>query len=118
MVSELSTEAAGSWLSRVDAGGAEPAAVVLVAAWSDPGAGPDQGAAASAGPDPANSGRDGANAGPDPVFQANVRIIESGSQSPVGWRAPTSASRPSAVGRCAGSLVRQRSIRDRIMAGT
>jgi hypothetical protein len=141
LVSELSAEAVRTWLSPVDAGGAELAAAVPVAAWADPGAGaelaaavpvaavpvaawadPDagaaQGAAASAAPDPANPGRDGTYAGPGPVFQANVRTIESGSQSPVGWRAPTSASRLPVVGRCAGSLVRQRSMSGRIVAGT
>jgi len=135
-VSELSAEAVRTWLSPVDAGGAELAAAVPVAAWADPGAGAElgaavpvaawadsdagatQGAAASAAPDPANTGRDGTYAGPGPVFQANVRTIESGSQSPVGWRAPTSASRLPVVGRCAGSLVRQRSMSGRIVAGT
>ena len=154
LVSELSAEAVRTWLSPVDAGGAELAAAVPVAAWADPGAGAElaaavpvaawadpgagaelaaavpvaawadsgagaaQGAAASAAPDPANAGRDGTYAGPGPVFQANVRTIESGSQSPVGWRAPTSASRLPVVGRCAGSLVRQRSMSGRIVAGT
>ena len=135
LVSELSAEAVRTWLSPVDAGGAELAAAVPVAAWADPGAGAElaaavpgvgadpgagaaQGAAASAAPDPANTGRDGTYAGPGPVFQANVRTIESGSQSPVGWRAPTSASRLPVVGRCAGSLVRQRSMSGRIVAGT
>ena len=135
LVSELSAEAVRTWLSPVDAGGAELAAAVPVAAWSDPGAGAElaaavpgvgadpgagaaQGAAASAAPDPANTGRDGTYAGPGPVFQADVRTIESGSQSPVGWRAPTSASRLPVVGRCAGSLARQRSISGRTLAGT
>ena len=135
LVSELSAEAVRTWLSAVDAGGAELAAAVPVAAWADPGAGAElaaavpgvgadsgagaaQGAAASAAPDPANPGRDGTYAGPGPVFQANVRTIESGSQSPVGWRAPTSASRLPVVGRCAGSLVRQRSMSGRIVSGT
>jgi hypothetical protein len=135
LVSEWSAEAVRTWLSPVDAGGAELAAAVPVAAQSDSGAGAElaaavpgvgadsgagaaQGAAASAAPDPANPGRDGTYAGPGPVFQANVRTIESGSQSPVGWRAPTSASRLSVVGRCAGSLVRQRSMSGRIVAGT
>jgi hypothetical protein len=118
LVSELSAEAVRTWLSPVDAGGAELAAAVPVAAWADSDAGAAQGAAASAAPDPANTGRDGTYAGPGPVFQANVRTIESGSQSPVGWRAPTSASRLPVVGRCAGSLVRQRSMSGRIVAGT
>jgi hypothetical protein len=136
VVSELAAEAVRTWLSPVDAGGAEPAAAgpvaggaepaaaVPVVAWSNPGAGAElaaaaaQGAAASAASDPANTGRDGTYAGPGPVFQANVRTIESGSQSPVGWRTPTSASRPPVVGRSAGSLVRQRSISGRTVAGT
>ena len=159
LVSELSAEGVRTWLCPVDAGGAELAAAVPVAAWSNPGAGaelaaavpvaawsnPDawadpgtgadpgaaapgagadpgaaaaQGAAASAAADPANPGRDGTYAGPGRVFQANVLTIESGSQSPVGWRAPTSASRLSVVGRCAGSLVRQRSMSGRTVAGT
>jgi hypothetical protein len=141
LVSELSAEAVRTWLSPVDAGSAELAAAVPVTAWSDPGAGAElaaavpglgadpgagadsgtgaaQGAAASAAPDPANPGRDGTYAGPGLVFQANVLTIESGSQSPVGWRAPTSASMLSVVGRCAESLVRQRSMSGRTVAGT
>ena len=38
------------------------------------------------------------------VSRANARMIDSGSQFAVGWRAPTSASRLSAVGRCLGVL--------------
>jgi len=49
---------------------------------------------------------------------ANARMIDSGSQLAVGWRAPTSASRLAAVGRCPGSLARQRSISGRTWAGT
>jgi hypothetical protein len=45
-------------------------------------------------------------------------MIDSGSQFAVGWRAPTSASRPSAVGRWLGSLARQRSITGRTSVGT
>ena len=115
LVSELSAEAVRTW-SDPGAGAELAAAVPGVGA--DPGAGAAQGAAASAAPDPANTGRDGTYAGPGPVFQADVRTIESGSQSPVGWRAPTSASRLPVVGRCAGSLARQRSISGRTLAGT
>ena len=49
---------------------------------------------------------------------AAMRMTESGSQFPVGWRAPTASSRATAVGRCAGSLTRQRSISGRTAAGT
>ncbi len=68
-VGELST-GARSWLSQVVPWAAEPAAVVCVAP-----------------PYPGASSR------------ANARMIDSGSQFAVGWRAPTWASRPSAVGR-------------------
>ena len=47
--------------------------------------------------------------GPGVGSRANARMIDSGSQFAVGWRAPTSASRQAAVGRCLGSLARQRS---------
>ena len=67
-------------------------------------------AAAATGPDQANPGRDG--------VPLNVRVSDPGSQSPPGCSAPTSASRPLAVGRCLGSLARQRSISGRIVAGT
>jgi hypothetical protein len=50
-------------------------------------------AAAATGPDQAKLGRDG-------VPWAYVRVNDSGSQVPPGCRAPTSASRPLAVGRC------------------
>ena len=49
---------------------------------------------------------------------AAMRMTDSGSQFPVGWRAPTASSRATAVGRCAGSLTRQRSISGRSAAGT
>ena len=49
---------------------------------------------------------------------AAMRMTESGSQFPAGWRAPTASSRATAVGRCAGSLTRQRSISGRTAAGT
>jgi len=68
-VSELSV-GARSWLSPVVPCAAELAAVVCVAP-------PYPGAAS----------------------RANARMIDSGSQFPVGWSAPTWASRPSAVGR-------------------
>jgi hypothetical protein len=57
-------------------------------------------------------------AGPAAASWANARTIDSGSQLAVGWRSPTSMSRPSAVGRCPGSLARQRSISGRTSAGT
>ena len=44
--------------------------------------------------------------------------VKAGSQFVFGWRAPTSASRPAAVGRCRGSLARQRSISGRASGGT
>lgn len=53
-----------------------------------------------------------------PSPRANARMIDSGSQFAAGWRAPTWASRPSAVGRWLGSLARQRSISGRTSAGT
>ncbi len=59
-----------------------------------------------------------AGAGPDAGSRANARMIDSGSQFAVGWRAPTSASRPAAVGRWLGSLARQRSISGRTSVGT
>jgi hypothetical protein len=49
---------------------------------------------------------------------AYVRVNDSGSQVPPGCRAPTSASRPLAVGRCRGSLARQCSIIGRTVGGT
>ena len=67
--------------------------------------------AAATGPDQAKPGRDG-------VPWANVRVSESGSQFPPGCSAPTSASRPLAVGRCRGSLARQCSISGRTVGGT
>jgi len=48
----------------------------------------------------------------------NARMTESGRQVAAGARAPTSASRPAAVGRWLGSLARQRSISGRRPAGT
>jgi hypothetical protein len=87
-VSELSAAAARSWLSPVAAGAAEPAAVVCVAASPYPGAALDPSAAS-----------DAAGAGPGAAPRANARMIDSGSQFAAGWRAPTWASRPSAVGR-------------------
>ena len=59
-----------------------------------------------------------AGAGPDAAAGANARMIDSGRQFAVGWSAPTSASRPAAVGRWLGSLARQRSISGRTSAGT
>ena len=59
-----------------------------------------------------------AGAGPDAGSRANARMIDPGSQFAVGWSAPTSASRPAAVGRWPGSLARQRSISGRTSAGT
>jgi hypothetical protein len=59
-----------------------------------------------------------AGAGPGAASRANARMIDSGSQLGLGWRAPTSASRLPAVGRCRGSLARQRSISGRTSAGT
>jgi hypothetical protein len=65
------------------------------------------------------SGRGGRGGrGPAWASRANARMIESGSQFAVGWRAPTSASRPSAVGRWLGSLARHRSISRRTSVGT
>jgi hypothetical protein len=58
---------------------AELAAVVRVG----PGYGATPGAV-SAGPDPAEAGPDGADAEPDGVARTNVRVNESGSQSPPG----------------------------------
>ncbi len=49
---------------------------------------------------------------------AAMRMTDSGSQFPVGCRAPTASSRATAVGRWAGSLTRQRSISGRNAAGT
>jgi hypothetical protein len=89
---------------------AAPAVVVCVASSANPGAASlpagVAGVAAAAG------------AGPGPASRANARMIDSGSQFVAGWRAPTSASRPSALGRCRGSLARQRSISGRTSAGT
>ena len=85
---------------------AELAAVVSVAASaSDRRAGPN--------PIPAV-----ADAGPHAASRPNARMIDSGSQFAVGWRALTSASRQVAVGRCPGSLARQRSISGRTSDGT
>lgn len=61
---------------------------------------------------------DPAIAGPAAACRANARTIDSGSQSPLGWRAPTWASRALAVGRCRWSLSRQRSISGRTSAGS
>ena len=72
-----------------------------------PDAGPETGAAPGA-----------ASAGPDLLSRANARMIGWGSQSDVGWSAPTSASRPLAVGRWLESLARQRSTSGRIPGGT
>jgi hypothetical protein len=55
-----------------------------------------------------------AAAGPPDI----ARTIDSGSQSPLGWSAPTSASRPPAVGRCSGFLARHRSTSGRTSGGT
>jgi len=89
---------------------AAPAAVVCVAASPTmPSAASDPSAAA---------GAEGLAAGAGAVSRANARMIDSGSQFDVGWRAPTSASRPSAVGRWLGSLARQRSISGRTSDGT
>ena len=121
VVSELPTPATWGQMSRVDACAPGPAAAN---AGPDPaGTGPD---AAGTGPGPADAGPDGAypgplvgaNAAPAAVARANVRVSESGSQFPPGWRAPTPASRPLAVGRWLGSLARQRSISGRTVGGT
>ncbi len=104
---------ASSRLSPLGTCAAAPAVVVCVAASptmpsaaSDPSAGAGvEGAAAVSG------------AGPEGVSRANARMIDSGSQFAVGWRAPTSASRPPAVGRWLGSLARQRSISGRTSDG-
>ena len=85
----------------------ELAAVVPVAAAPNAIAGLDP------NPTPAVAG-----AGPDVAAGANARMIDSGRQFAVGWSAPTSASRPAAVGRWLGSLARQRSISGRTSAGT
>lgn len=104
---------ASSRLSPLGTCAAAPAAVVCVAASPTmPSAASDPSAAAGAEGLAAVAG-----AGPDAVSRANARMIDSGSQFDVGWRAPTSASRPSAVGRWLGSLARQRSISGRIPAG-
>ena len=50
------------------------------------------------------SGRGGLAAVAFALSRPNARMSDSGSQFAVGWRAPTSASRPSAVGRCLGSF--------------
>jgi hypothetical protein len=97
---------ASSRLSPLGPGATESARVVLVAA-SNPGAASE--------PD---GTRAVPGAGPGAVSRANARMIDSGSQVAVGWRAPTSASRPAAVGRRPGSLARQRSISGRTSAGT
>jgi hypothetical protein len=86
-VSELPA-GARSWLSPV-----VPCAAELAAAL-DPSAPPYP----SAPLDPSTAS-DAAGAGPGAASRANARMIDSGSQFPVGWRAPTWASRPSAVGR-------------------
>ena len=111
---------ASSRLSPLGTLAAAPAAVVCVAASpampsaaTDPSAASDPGAAAGVA---ALAGV--AGAGPDAGSWENARMIESGSQCGVGCRAPTSASRPSAVGRWPGSLARQRSISGRTSAGT
>jgi hypothetical protein len=109
---------ARSRLSPLGAGAAESARVVRVAA-SNPSAASDP----SAAPDPsAVSDPNGTavvtGAEPGAASPANARMTDSGSQLAVGWRAPTSASRLSAVGRCRGSLARQRSISGRTSAGT
>jgi hypothetical protein len=123
-VSEWLAGAARSWLSPLGSCAPEPAAVVCAAAPS-PAAAPNPAAApaAAAAPRPGVKPNPGsapgvAGAGPDPVSRAAAGMIDMGSQSVVGWRAPTSASRPSAVGRCRGSLARQRSISGRTSAGT
>ncbi len=59
-----------------------------------------------------------AGAGPDAGSRANARMIDSGRQFAAGWSSPTSASRPTAVGRWLGSLARQRPISGRTSAGT
>src|SRR5215472_13405462 len=130
-VSAPSTAAPWGHLSLVDRCG--PGPTVRVAAISGPGATPGAAAAgpdsASAGPDSASAGpeaeapgRDQANAEPDGVPitapAANVRVSDSGSQFSFGCRAPISASSPPAVGRCVGSLARQRSASGRTLAGT
>ena len=83
-------------LSPLGTCAAAPAAMVCVAAWSAmPSAASDPSAAAGVA---GVAGVAGAGS------WENARMIDSGSQSGVGWRAPTSASRPSAVGRSAGVL--------------
>jgi hypothetical protein len=98
--------AGGAYAEAVPASAGSGATTAAPAA--TPAAAP---AAAATEPDQPNPGRDG-------VPLANVRVSDSGSQSPPGCSAPTWASRPPAVGRCPGSLARQRSISGRIVAGT
>ena len=101
---------ARSRLSSLGTCAAAPAAVVCVDASPNPSA---------ASPPSAEAGVAGeAGAGPDVASWANARMIDSGSQFAVGCSAPTSASRPSAVGRWPGSLARQRSISGRTSDGT
>ena len=97
-------------LSPLGTCAAATAAMVCVAAWpAMPSAASDPSAAAGVA---GEAGVAGAGS------WENARMIDSGSQSGVGWRAPTSASRPSAVGRWPGSLARQRSISGRTSDGT
>ena len=131
-VSELPA-GAKSWLSRLHA--SAPAVRVVAApetgaapypdagpetgVASYPDAGPETGVAPETGDAPETGVAPGAaSARPGALSPANARMIGSGSQSVVGWRAPTSASRPLAVGRCLGSLARQRSTSGRIPGGT
>ena len=119
-VSELPA-GAKSWLSRLHA--SAPAVRVVAApetgAAPYPDAGPETGVAPETGDAPETGVAPGAaSARPGALSPANARMIGSGSQSVVGWRAPTSASRPLAVGRCLGSLARQRSTSGRIPGGT
>ncbi len=51
-------------------------------------------------------------------YLANARVTGSGSQPPVGWTTPVSASTTQAVGRSRGSAARQRSTSGRTSAGT
>ena len=108
---QLAEAGAGAGVRGPDgpAGGAYAEAVPASAGFDPATAAPA--AAAATGPDQAKLGRDG-------VPWAYVRVNDSGSQVPPGCRAPTSESRPLALGRWAGSLARQRSISGRTRGGT
>jgi hypothetical protein len=111
--SEVSA-AASSWLAPVAAGGWR--APVTAGGWLAP-------VAAGTGALPAvvrvtGSLYPAVTAESRAASRPNARMTESGRQVAAGARAPTSASRPAAVGRWLGSLARQRSISGRRPAGT